>query len=66
MSPITPAMQDDQNTKPKVITVRYDLPEDAHKVIARKKRKLSIEKDRDVSMEEACIALLREIELAQS
>jgi hypothetical protein len=59
-------MADATTTPEKTIEIRYNIPQDAHKIISKKKRKLSIEEDRDVTMEEACIALLLAAAAAES
>lgn len=46
-------------TEEKLIEVRYTFPEDVHKKIKSHKRKLSVVKDADVSMEVALIDYIR-------
>lgn len=53
----------ESHTKEELIEVRYSFPKDVHKKIRSHKRKLSAEKDDDVSMEEALIDFVRKAKL---
>ena len=43
----------------KTVHVRFELPEDCHKIIRTHQRKLSAQKDQDATMEEALIDFIR-------